>query len=131
MYSLSDFSFSKNPSKYFHRLNGTKHFIRGNHDKNSEDLPWNSIQDYKELYVNDKFVILFHYGCRVWNKSHHKSIMLYGHSHNNLPGNNQSLDVGVDCWDYKPVNMFRILERLKTLPSYIQKDHHEVRQKST
>lgn len=49
---------------------------------------------------------------RVWNGSHHGSIMLYGHSHGNLPGNNQSTDVGVDCWDYSPCSLDQVVERL-------------------
>jgi calcineurin-like phosphoesterase family protein len=61
---------------------------------------------------------------RVWNKSHYGSIMLHGHSHGSLPGTNQSLDVGVDCWDYTPVTLEQIKRRLKSLPPFSPVDHH-------
>ncbi len=51
--------------------------------------------------------------------------MLYGHSHGSLPGNSQSVDVGVDNgWGYKPVTLAQIEQRLKTLPEYKLVDHH-------
>lgn len=128
IYHLGDFSFSKNPGKYFHRLNGNKYLISGNHDKrNVLDLPWNGVHSYLEVYVDGEKVILFHYGCRVWNGSHHGRIQLYGHSHGGLPGNSQSCDIGVDCWDYKPVVLSQIRKRLLTLPKYKQEDYHEAR----
>ena len=128
VYHIGDFAFDKNPGKYFYRLNGKKHLIRGNHDSGAAlELPWESVNDYLELHDYNKKVILCHYSMRVWNKSHGGSIMLYGHSHGTLPGNDQSLDVGVDCWDYKPVMMKQIVERMKTLPKYKQKDGHAVR----
>ena len=52
--------------------------------------------------------------------------MLYGHSHDSLPGNSQSLDVGVDCWGMQPVALSEILARMDTLPKYGCEDHHFV-----
>jgi hypothetical protein len=39
------------------------------------------------------------------------------HSHGGLAGDSQSLDVGVDCWDFRPVTLREIKERLATMPS--------------
>ncbi len=126
VYHLGDFAFDKNPGQYFYRLNGKKNLITGNHDKNAtKNLPWDSVNGLLEISDHNLKIVLCHYGMRVWNRSHHGAIHLYGHSHGRLPGSDQSLDVGVDSWDYTPVTMVQILERLKTLPSHIQADHRE------
>ncbi len=74
-----------------------------NHDRRyTLALPWASIQDYAELVVDHRMLVLFHYSLRVWNRSHFGSLSLYGHSHGTLPGTAASCDVGVDVWDFRP-----------------------------
>lgn len=138
VWHLGDFSFERNPDhldRQLKALNGRKHLITGNHDSPAcrRSPGWESVRPYAETRVEGKFMVLCHYAMRVWNKSHHKSWMLYGHSHASLPGNSQSLDVGVDCWGYAPVDFEAICNRLATLPAYSgyaqQKgggDHHRV-----
>ena len=49
---------------------------------------FSSISHYKEVKFGKgkgDFICLSHYAMRVWNKSHHGSIMLHGHSHGTLP----------------------------------------------
>lgn len=121
--------------KLLDRLNGHLNIIFGNHDKmirsNRNDLlsfhNVSSIQDYKELYVGDQMFVLFHYGQRVWNKSHHGSIHLYGHSHGSLPPFGKSVDVGVDCKEittnYRPVSVDEVLKYMKNRQGETV-DHH-------
>lgn len=137
VYHLGDFAFMKPGPllSLIHRLHGNINLILGNHDKwineNSYELTtkkvFNSIQSYKELKIAGKMLILFHYGQRVWNKSHHSSIHLYGHSHGSLPPHGKSVDVGVDCKEitseYRPIHLDEVI-------SYMDKrstatvDHH-------
>ena len=42
---------------------------------------------------------------------------VYGHSHGNIPAARASLDVGVDCWDWAPVTLIRIMERMAEAPA--------------
>ena len=79
--------------------------ILGNHDKHLKQ--WE-----KELFAGcDKAetlntisngekreIFLFHYSCRVWDKSHHGTCHAWGHSHGSLDDdpNARSMDVGVD-----------------------------------
>src|SRR5690606_22691997 len=127
IYHLGDFAFvQKDKQKeLLKKLNGKKHMILGNHDKVlrnhgsefiSEGLV-ESIQDYKEIDYNKTKFVLFHYGMRVWNKSHYGSIMLYGHSHGTLPSYGRSVDVGVDCREiteeYRPVSIEEVIEYMK------------------
>lgn len=123
VWHLGDFSFERDPDRLAQQLkalNGKKHLIAGNHDGAAcrRLADWESVRPYAEIRVDGKFMVLCHYAMRVWNKSHHGSWMLYGHSHATLPGNSQSLDVGVDCWDYAPVAFEAIRDRLATLPRY-------------
>ncbi len=137
VYHLGDFAFMQYDQlkKTARRLNGTKHLILGNHDKeiirHTDDLvrsgTFASIQNYYELRHAGEFFVLFHYGQRVWNKSHHGSIHLYGHSHGSLPPFGKSVDVGVDCKeitsDYRPVSVDEVLAYMKKR-EFVAVDHH-------
>ena len=121
VWHLGDFAFHKSQEEItalLQRLNGTKNLIAGNHDDaKTRYAAWNDVRALVELSLGNKTkVTLCHYALRVWNKSHHGALHFYGHSHGTLPGDRQSLDVGVDCWDYTPVNIEQIRERLKTQP---------------
>lgn len=109
------------------KLNGKKTLIWGNHDSSKvrAHRVWaGSYADLELKLPDEPLIVLHHYGKRVWNKSHHGALMLYGHSHGSLPGNSQSLDVGVDCWDFTPVTLQQIKERMATLPPHHPVDHH-------
>lgn len=127
VYHVGDFALSANDI-YLPRLNGQKRLVRGNHDhKNRAKLShgWSTINGLLEIKVDDQRIVLCHYGMRVWNQSHRGAIHLYGHSHDGLPGDSQSLDVGVDCWDFRPVNLDEIRFRLSSLPARVEPDHHQ------
>lgn len=131
VYHLGDFAFWRDhgmtPRDYRRRLNGRIHFIRGNHDKGIEQFrdcfEW--LKDYNEITVEGQKIVLMHYAMRVWNRSHHGSWMLYGHSHGSLPDDPhaRSLDVGVDCHGFKPVS-FNELKRLMAKKHWQPIDHH-------
>jgi calcineurin-like phosphoesterase family protein len=147
VYCLGDFCWT-GYEHIFHRLNGIKHLIIGNHDSREIiTLPWASQPvHYLELSLKDgEFVktdyrkrptlVLNHYSMRVWNGSNKGVIMLYGHSHNTLPGFRTSsgggtLDVGCDCWDFRPVNLDQIKARIATLPEYTPEIDRRVQQRT-
>lgn len=122
VYDLGDFAFSniKNIKGILKRLNGKHFFIYGNHDhvicKNKktllEEKLFFSIENYKSIKINDKNIVLFHYGCRVWDKSFYGSWHLYGHSHGTLPPLGKSVDVGIDSKfihdEYRPTSFDEI-----------------------
>lgn len=96
-------------------LNGRKHLIRGNHDKASvAEWGWESVQDLHEIAVDGRRVVLCHYPLAEWPGFYRDSIHLHGHVHGNrsVAG---AVDVGVDCWDFRPVTLDEILAR-RTLP---------------
>lgn len=112
VYHLGDFSFGP-PENYLRRLNGRIFFVMGNHDRGMkhtrQERQWNHkvtwLPDLAEVEVEGQKIVLCHYAMRVWNKSHHGTWHLYGHSHGSLPDdpNARSIDVGVDVHDYRPL----------------------------
>jgi len=143
VYHLGDVALTdeKRTNKILNRLNGKIHLITGNHEKsvlrkeyNRDRFEW--IRGIHELYVDDEDVkgkgqmfVLCHYSMRVWNKSHHGSIHLYGHSHDSLDSKGQewgkSMDVGVDAAnrllnDYRPFSYREIVNIMK------KRDLHEI-----
>ena len=97
------------------RLNGHKHLVIGNHDdKRILKAPeWESVQNYKEINVGKQHIVLFHYGMRVWSRSHYGSWMLYGHSHGSLPPIRNSFDVGIDSHNFTPLHYDEVEDIIK------------------
>lgn len=99
------------------RLNGSIHLIFGNHDsyiKNAEGFAWKG--DYKTIKSKSKdpiqyYIVMCHYPMLSWNRSHYGSVMIHGHCHGSLQKDETQIriDVGVDCWDFKPVPLSEIL----------------------
>jgi len=127
IYHLGDFSFSKTPEKYFHRLNGKKHLIKGNHDRKiTTDLQWDSVQDYLELKIEKRYIVLCHYAFKTWNRSHYSSYNLFGHSHGTMQDdpNALAIDVGVDCHNYTPISLEEI-DIIMAKKKWKPVDHHK------
>lgn len=121
LYFLGDFCFNPKRIKEFReRINCVNlYLIYGNHDQsiecNSENrrlFVW--CKNLEEIKVGEQSITLCHYAMRVWNKSHYKSIMLYGHSHGSLPDDPHalSMDVGVDPNNFQPLSFDDVREKM-------------------
>lgn len=104
--------------------------IWGNHDKKGRKDPlfqsqFNKTYDLYEGYIEDQRYTLCHYAMVVWNKSHHGSYHLYGHSHGTLPDdpNSRKFDCGVDCFDFYPIGTEKVKEVMSE-KQWKPKDHH-------
>jgi len=104
VYHLGDFG--RGTTKYLidtiSRLNGNITLLLGNHDSHKWGmtegalLAFDSVTTYRELKIDKKLIVLFHYPIASWNGSHHGSLHLHGHSHGTVATNGNRLDVGVD-----------------------------------
>jgi calcineurin-like phosphoesterase family protein len=116
VWHLGDFAYGASAERcrdIFSRLAGKKHLVWGNHDNAREKaLPWASQQERALVTVDGVSMVLGHYAQRVWYGMHRGDLHLYGHSHGSLPGTSASLDVGVDCWAWAPVQLSEIREAL-------------------
>lgn len=122
LWVLGDFAFgqSTSPEKFenwFHQIPGRKHLIIGNHDDEAViALPWDSIADLKEIKDGDQPVVLCHYPMITWNGARKGAVQLFGHVHDQWQGSRNSVNVGVDQWDFGPVQIGDVLRRARSLP---------------
>lgn len=76
--------------------------VFGNHDhhiKKEFRHLFTRTHDFLETYINGQFIVVSHYALRVWQKSHHGSWCLYGHSHGSLPDiGGKTFDMGWCTW---------------------------------
>lgn len=140
VYNLGDVSFTSfKPTKsILDRLNGKMFLIMGNHDRIKEILKldrFEKIHEYgTEIWVKDtdlnykekdgkeiqgyQQIILSHYPILEWNRAHHGSYHLHGHTHQSLltvyPEYYQKrvMDVGCNGTNYTPVSYTQIKDVL-------------------
>jgi len=126
-YCLGDFSLGNvsGTQDIIERLNGQICLISGNHDSITEkckgfvwikDVKMLRIRYQCDLSIDGKVrIFLSHYAHRVWPRSHHGTMHLYGHSHGGLPDNKQSrsTDVGVDACGMRPISLAQVLKLMR------------------
>lgn len=130
VYCLGDFSFmnAERTEKVLQRLNGQIHLIRGNHDHWIDDNTskyFESIDDYKEITIEGKKVVMFHFPIFEWNRMHHGSYHLFGHVHGSqtIPG--RAIDVGIDNRPQKDMGLWSWEELDKILSKREIRMHHQ------
>mgnify|MGYP000852024100 CR=1 FL=1 len=94
--------------------------IQGNHDHHINNniegfLEFNQIGFYK---IEDFCFVMCHYPMLEWYGKFKESIHLFGHVHNQLKTNNNSLDVGIDSafeklGEYRPFSIKEVINYLK------------------
>lgn len=120
VYLLGDVSFAgkDRTNDVLYRLKGTMHLVRGNHDKKLSTDRFASVNDLLEISPNGHPIVLCHFPMVSWNKSHHGSWHLHGHTHGSYepPEHKRMLDVGVDVHGYKPISLETVTEYMSTRP---------------
>ena len=128
---LGDFTFynSTKTNEILEQLNGRKHAVWGNHDKEKgirkKTSFFESTQEYAEIEVADQHLVLFHFPIASWHHVGKGAYHLHGHCHSNLEDTDmRRLDVGVDGHTFYPWSFDEIDAILKDrygLPG----DHHD------
>lgn len=81
--------------------------VRGNHDPDRRKFReiFDEVHDLLDVKLDGsaRRVFCSHYPMRSWRGGRHGSLHLYGHTHGRLEEIGRSTDVGVDCWDFRPV----------------------------
>lgn len=130
VYFLGDIALC-NPSKamyYVHRLNGTIHWILGNHDSSSLvkhlKCRMSSVQEYLDVTVEDTRLVLFHYPIGSWRGVHRGVIHLHGHCHGSYKhSRGKMMDVGTNCTKYTPISLEAVKAIMNKKDIY-SSDHH-------
>jgi calcineurin-like phosphoesterase family protein len=139
---LGDLSFARREEMDYvkgmmHNLNGTIHYVMGNHDK-LEDIKkigvFESISDYLEVRVAhmgeepnnigalkrvETLFCCMHYPILEWNKKHRGSWLVHGHCHMNLFNNDSE-------WVSKMEAMGKLLPKdiLEEYNALVEKKHY-------
>lgn len=85
--------------------------IRGNHDPRDQgrfERLFDEVHDLLEVRMRGgerERLVLTHYPLRIWRGLLTGAMHGYGHSHGTQPESGRSLDVGVDCWDFRPIEI--------------------------
>lgn len=125
---LGDFAHRAEPKalrKLFDSLPGRKYLVCGNHDDDfTKSLGWEWVRDIAFLTVESTKLVLCHYPMLSWPGSRKQTtLMLYGHHHGKIPGNQQSCDIGVDVVGPAPVRLATIKAYMATLPPRVDPEH--------
>jgi len=132
VYHLGDLGMIKSVDTLYtllNRLNGKKFLIKGSHDQTYDKIcypfdnnniisitPMHTIPAHDQANVSHVPITLCHYCLRTWPKSHFNSWHLYGHSHNRLPPEGKSLDVGVDGHNFTPWSLAEVTRYMSERP---------------
>ncbi|KCV82343.1 Phosphoesterase or phosphohydrolase-like protein [Actibacterium atlanticum] len=126
LWILGDFAFGKRAKRapyiaeLFNELPGArKHLVIGNHDHGPTlALPWDSIADLAQVRdgPQNQNHTLCHYPMITWNHAGRNALQFFGHVHDNWLGSRNSINVGVDVWDFAPVTYEDIVSRAAKLP---------------
>lgn len=127
IYHLGDFqmgqNFKTNLPGLVPRLNGIKHLVRGNHDRQPEfylDAGFTSVQDKLELtlWANDPpplrsrsaYKVLLQHKPLIYMEEVPYDFVLHGHLHGIYRSRSIQIDVGVDVRDYAPSTFEELIQ---------------------
>lgn len=140
VFHLGDLSFAgvEKTVDILERLNGHKHWILGNHDRELGQKEavrgfFHQVEHYAELKIPDQDaprgvqrIVLCHFPMLSWNWMHHGSWMLHGHSHGTLqqPFDGMRLmDVGVDPNRLTPVSYDEVKQYMHARRGHVCDQH--------
>lgn len=119
---VGDFADSRAEAKdiaaIFRKLNGSKWLVPGNHDHAATlKLGWAGVKETLAIKDGDDKVFACHYPLRSWPGRGYRDVLhVFGHVHGRMAGTTDSCDVGVDCWDFRPVTLDEIKLRMAMSP---------------
>ena len=125
VYYLGDFAFAPYEKilPIFKSLNGNKMLAAvGNHDSGAiKRLPWiTTVTKNLNFPYKDEWHYFSHYPTDVINEADTKKFKhkyyFHGHCHNNGGIHRNKIDVGVDGWNYSPVSIDILIQKIKDTP---------------
>ncbi len=118
IWHLGDFAIGRKPdamAALLARLAGRKHLVAGNNDGPATRAlaGWAEVVPYAELTLDGMQLVLCHFPFRSWAGMSKGAVNLHGHCHGKLKPLPRQVDVGVDCWDFRPVTLGQVLDRVR------------------
>jgi calcineurin-like phosphoesterase family protein len=143
VWDLGDLAYRCSPwdvTQVLRELNGKRHIILGNHDQplrlaykkglikdfissgkieiigGEEAIYDKSLIVAKQITIDGQRIVMSHYAYRTWPSAFRGTILLYGHSHGNLPEPFfKSFDVGVDKNNFYPWSWEKIKTKIEKI----------------
>jgi calcineurin-like phosphoesterase family protein len=116
VYHLGDFGIENTLHAIFRKLNGQKILVEGDHDAEPVVyLPWAKVVKSISVSVEGQELWLTHKPHKGWIGQDRGVWHLHGHSHGRRSPRPQTLDVGVECWDFRPIIFAEIRKRVELL----------------
>lgn len=123
VYIVGDFAYrnEKGADWYLRQLNGHKHLIIGNHDRNTLENEnamkyFESVDKMLHIDDNGRQICLCHYPMAEWYNSRHGSWHIYGHIHGNkgetyefMKNRGNALNAAACINHYTPVSFNELL----------------------
>lgn len=112
-YILGDICWNQSYNSYkelFAKLNGKKYIILGNHDNKQNLIRCQkeglieSVKESQIINIGSNTIHLTHYPLLEWFNFYKNQYHLHGHTYCKMNDYCKSTDVGVDCWEFEPVN---------------------------
>lgn len=115
VWHLGDFTFNyKKLNEYYHRLNGHKRIIVGNHDNVKLIAPLFPKVEYWRGFKEESFICT-HVPMRTDQFRYKVKANVHGHIHAQLIDEPEYINVCVEHTDYTPVHMDEILKRVRNI----------------
>jgi len=115
---LGDFSVNEYGYRYTQYLNGTIHLLKGNYDELYDDdfllKYFTSVQTDMVMKVDNQQLYLNHYPT----KGKLDMFNVVGHIHSLWKVQRNMVNVGIDCWDYKPITIKQLLFTINAIRKY-------------
>lgn len=148
VYIIGDFSMRKSDLHFAQKLNGYKILISGNHDyshplfekKQTKSLYLKYFNEVHDTLIiskkklgdsGDELVMLSHFPSEDGKAKHgmykkyskwrpvFTGLIICGHVHGAWLKKNNNINVGVDCWDFKPIPFYKIWDLYRSDSNFV------------
>jgi len=116
------------------RMNGEKHFLRGNHDRKPSVKLFGQYGIYHgeqvTISIDGQLIVLNHCRMYTWQGSHRGSWNIHGHSHGRLDNApwGKTIDVAINIRSFYPVPFPLIQSVMHSKDILLTGDHHTNRE---
>lgn len=119
VWHLGNFAYRCAPNRMaelFAQLSGNAiHLVRSKHDQQATlNLPWSSVRQYAEIRFGGRLLIAFDHSQNNSSNFDRRSVILHGCCVEDHAHDTTCCNVGVDAWDFRPVSLEEIIDRLES-----------------
>lgn len=126
VYLLGDAAFNEAGLHRFHKLNGDKAIIKGNHDLAVQTLQkyFGQVDAMKTKKVGDAQIIMTHIPIH-FSSMERWHLNIHGHTHmQHVPDSDRHFNVSIEALDYVPITLDEVVERVIKATWFTKEDNN-------